>query len=199
MENSPSLALVLIYESDVFNADSPSGYTNERIREILDELERLGFDVININPLLNDEIKYIINSTIRHEKRVNLMSGVLKGNYDYFLYINIRNSYTTITNTDDYKIDIAARFKLLNTSKKEETNDNNIDEELFYDVHDIKTSQMEARNMGRNDLKRKSLEQYIDFILNFVNNYVKTIRNYEYALEGKDPICLNLNYKASLI
>jgi hypothetical protein len=53
--------------------------------------------------------------------------------------------------------------------------------------------------MSRNDLKSKSLDIYEDFILNFINEFVRNVRNYEYTKEGKDPICLNLNYNTTLI
>jgi hypothetical protein len=199
MENSPTIALLTIYESDIFNTDSPSGYDNESLTKIIDELKRLGFDVVNINPLLNKEIKYIIESTIRHEKRVNLISSVLVGNFDYFLYVNVRNQYITVSKSEDYRIEIVARIRLLNNNLITNDKETVLDESILYDTYDIKSEVIKSMNMTRTDLKARSLITFIDFLINFLNKYVRDIRNYEYALDGEEPICFDFNYDTAHI
>jgi hypothetical protein len=186
MENSPKVAFITVYESSIYNADSPSGYQISELESYSNELERLGFSVIHIDPILNEDVRFIIESTIIHSKRVDLISNTLKGKYDYILYLSIKSSYTLRASSNGYKIDLGIRLKRL-------TFPDDIEDDLKsrYDLSTTESTEVDEGKFGRMELKRRSLYEFKSYILNFFNKYVKEVRNYEYLLEGSEPICYN--------
>ncbi len=196
VEGLPTIAIVSIYESEIFNVDSPSGFPNEDLSRLSDELVRLGFNPVNIDPLLNDEIRYCIESTIRHEKRIDLISSILEGNYDYFMYISLKNKYVTSVDDDEYTVYATSRLRLLNADIIDDAEETQLDEMELYDMYKADRKREEGGSLTRESLKDKSLNIYWEFLLNFVNEYVKKIRNYQYARAGEEPICFNLDRDA---
>lgn len=180
VENLPKLALVVVYESDVFMEDSPSSFTKDELAILTDEFIRLGFDVYNINPILDERIGFIINSTIDREKRIDLMSSYFKNDYDYVSYVKIK-SYQNFKDDElrTYIVNCEIRTRALENDKTDNV----------YDHFSKKTKELDDKVLDRTVLKRKSYDLYITFLINKVNSYVKQIVNYEYINNGKKPIC----------
>ncbi len=192
MESSPTLALLIVYESKIFEADTPSTYPNNDpvMKEIQEELTRLGFNFYVIDPLLNDYVNTAIASTIKHERRVNLIASHLKESYDYLLYVSIRNSYD-YSSRNKYRVECASRFKLINDEILKSKIGSNPDAEKTYDIKYAKAKTLDESNLSRTSLKDKSIFMFKDPILNFCNDYVRSVKNYEYVLEGSSPICFD--------
>lgn len=189
ISDNPSLAVVMVYESEVFSANSPSGFGLDDIDFITDELERLGFDYHNIDPILDESLNYIIKSTIRHDKRIQMIINQLDGNYRYLLYISLNNDYSG-GRRDRYLVECLARFKYLGLYDEDDENIlSDEDVKALYDNTASKNVILKDGSLSRNSLKSKTLENVEDFLLNFSNNYVKDIINFKKAMNGEEPDC----------
>jgi hypothetical protein len=191
MENLPKLAFVPVYESEIFRKESPSGYATTETEEMENELIRLGFDVHNINLSLNENLLFIVESTAKHDQRISLMSNELMDSYDYLLYVSYHSEYRNPTDTESYKINLVIRMRYLgdySNLPNGDTGDESIKD--LYDSHTTKRKNLDdIGQLTRSQLKEESMEVFIDYFINFVNNYVKEIVNYNYILEGKEPVC----------
>ncbi len=199
MENYPKLALIAFYESKVFNTDKPLGYSSDEIPVLIEELKRLGFDVYNIDPSLNNKISYAITSTVKQDKRVKLIKSNLSGSYDFLLYIDIISDYGSQAQQKDYRIKLISHIEFI--GNKEDIAGNSADEitldeiEAIYTDSTVKGRILSEERQNRYSLKKTSIEINENFILNFFNDYVKSVRNYEYVLEDEEPICFDFIIK----
>lgn len=195
MENSPKLAVIAFYESKVYNTEKPMGYSSDDIPTLVEELERLGFDVYNIDPSLNNKISYALTSTVRQDKRVKLIKANLSGSYDFLLYIDLISDYGSQAQQKDYRVKLITHIEFIGNKEDiagESADEITLDEiEAIYTDSLVRARILKEEKQSRYSLKKTCIEINEDFLLNFFNDYVKSVRNYEYVLEGEEPVCFN--------
>lgn len=186
--NKPAkLALIVTYESRLHRNVTFKGYKREDLSEITNELENLGFDTIYINPELNEYISEIMEVSKDYKTRANMILSKFECDFDYILYMHLKSLGDV---GPDRKHQTEMTVVTVNTDME------SIEDESLRELYSsyFKKSKLLGfypKLPSSREYQLDTLEVSLYDIYNYLNKYVKQIRNYELILEEEEPICFN--------